>query len=244
MDMPNTSPKQDTTNENGRLSLLAVATDPVSNKIIQIIIDAVNARLKIYQVDNTGAAVSGFGSIVAAISDFFGTNKDAKFRKAVLRVDDGSGGFYNKYSNIFCTDVEGSDLGGSGGGAGLFTIVSMHGDYIVGTPLGGGSNVNIARDVKLRNSITSETIDSVTYSYDYSNSGVYVAALGAANAQYCNRLATWNSGANTEHQDITPRYLSGDVIFAAQVPNTGVTVSGTPVIWQEVTNRAWSQATY
>lgn len=101
---------------------------------------------------------------------------------------------------------------------------TVNGDYWVCTAVVGGATVNVAKPYKLRNSITSATIDGNAWTYAYTNT--------------VERTAT--SGSYSEYQRISPRVLANDLIFAA---NIGATATGvTSVLWQDlnVNGCAWS----
>lgn len=65
----------------------------------------------------------------------------------------------------------------------------------------------IAKNAKLRNSVSSETIDSVAYSYAYGASSPYT---------YVSRKATW-SGGGPEFQVIVPRFIGGDEVWVIEI---------------------------
>jgi hypothetical protein len=96
--------------------------------------------------------------------------------------------------------------------------------------------VRVAKNYKLRNSITSATIDGNSWSYAYTSS--------------VKRTAT--SGSYSEYQRVSPRYLPGDEIWYLPVANADigsmVSVSdsigsaGTPITFLDcnVDSRAWA----
>lgn len=101
-----------------------------------------------------------------------------------------------------------------------FTLVSVQGDYITATNNITSASTLIAKPFKLRNSITTQTIDGVVYNYSYTSS--------------VQRTAT--TSGYTEYQRVVERYLVGDIIWADRPSSTGVTVSSTPLAWMD-TNR-------
>lgn len=123
----------------------------------------------------------------------------------------------------------------SGDSAGVavqpMTVVSHSTEHIVCTDVS-GSTVNIAKPEALRfplGGTNSRTIGGVTYtftSYNTTNQTRHVA---------------WAGG--TEDQVIVDQYLASDVIWAAQVQSTGVSVSGVPLIYLDVNvgARAWAR---
>lgn len=120
--------------------------------------------------------------------------------------------------------------GGSGANAQLFTIANVatdiHGDYYDCTPIGGGATVKVAKPFKLRNSITTETIDGVAYAYTYSSP---VARTSVGNGI-------------SESQVIIPRFLNGDFILALNIGSSNAKVTGQPTISLfDISNdgRAW-----
>ena len=117
-------------------------------------------------------------------------------------------------------------LGGSGGtptGATVAggTFVSDGGDYIVVTPSAGGSNVNVAKPPKLRCSITTDTQIDGTGVHTYTYNAVIVGGVIVAYT----RTNTWNSGINSETEDITPAYLVGDLVYYINMPTINMPVS-------------------
>lgn len=107
-----------------------------------------------------------------------------------------------------------------------FTIVSISGDYVTATNNATSVSTNIAKPFKLRNSITTQTIDGTAWSYTYTSTVQRTAAA----AGY------------SEYQRVSERYLVGDIIWADLPSATGVTVSGTPLIWMDTNRdgRQWS----
>ena len=75
--------------------------------------------------------------------------------------------------------------------------------------------VRIAKTAKLRNSITSETIDGTTFSYTYGASSpyTYVARLASA---------TISGSSYSEYQVVVPRYLDKDEVWAMEVNNSDI----------------------
>jgi len=118
-----------------------------------------------------------------------------------------------KFPNGSVTDNGGGSVSvafTSGGGVAMYRLKSVQGDYLTcrtwdGTTEG-GTDVFIAKNYKLRNSITSQVIDGVTVNYTYTTTVERDATIGA----------------NTETQIIVPRYLSDDLIFAIYSETTGV----------------------
>jgi hypothetical protein len=116
-------------------------------------------------------------------------------------------------------------------GVQMYRYKSQSGDYVVcrtwdGTTEG-GSDVNIAKPMKLRNSITSAVIDAVTVTYSYPTTVTRVATISAT----------------TENQVIVPRYIVNDLIFAVD-SSGGTAISGTlqDKIDMNVDGRAWAKA--
>ena len=143
-----------------------------------------------------------------------------------------------------------SSSGGGGGGSaqiGRFQITDLtyiYGDYLIANDIDnrfGGGLFRIAKPWKLRNSITSATIDGTAFTYTYTTPverSVYVA--GPTLLAY---------------QRISPRYVLNDFVFATQVAGTNINggmlnvadvISGTPggalVNWLDmnIDARAWA----
>jgi hypothetical protein len=108
------------------------------------------------------------------------------------------------------------------------------------------SLVRVAKNAKLRNSITGETIDSVTWSYTYGASSPYASVARKA-------TATISGNSYTEYQVIVPRYLAGDEIWyipvangqiggVTSVPDTISSTAGANVVFMDINadGRAWA----
>jgi len=141
-------------------------------------------------------------------------------------------GFIYSDGNIVLTlknISDGESFGGDSATVQVYRYKSQQGDYVVCRTWDGSTegdtDVAIAKPMKLRNSITSATIDGVGVTYSY----------GASKVE---RTAT--IGAVTEDQVIVPRYLVNDLIFATS--STGGTgVSGQSKIDLNVDGRAWAK---
>jgi hypothetical protein len=125
----------------------------------------------------------------------------------------------------------------------MFAIKSLsNADYYVartwdGTSLG-TDDTYIAKPVRQRTSIGSESIDSVTVTYSSYTS---------------DNLRTASDGTNSEYQVVFPRFKiysstpasikDYSVILAVKPSNgTGISVSGTPVEWLEIAPaRVWAR---
>ena len=117
------------------------------------------------------------------------------------------------------------------GGVAQYRIKSVQGDYCTcrtwdGTTEG-STDVYVAKPYKLRNSITSATIDGVSVSYSYTSTVARTATISSTD----------------EDQVIVPRYLSNDLIYAVTSNYTGVSVSGTPLTLIDINadGRAWAK---
>ena len=123
----------------------------------------------------------------------------------------------------------------------MFLLKSVQGDYLTCRTWDGvnegSTDVYIAKDPRLRNSVTSEVLDGVTVSYSYTSTTI--------------RVASWtiDSVADEEIQHVVPHYLpdtdpeAGEVIFAVQTAHTGVTVGEVELIWLEMSNgKAWARS--
>jgi hypothetical protein len=148
----------------------------------------------------------------------------------------------------------GSGSGGGGGGnaglqTGRFQITNLsyiYGDYLIAADIDGrfgspGGLFRIAKNWRLRNSITALTIDGTAFTYTYTTTverSVYI--IGPTFLAY---------------QRISPRYVINDWIYATQVANTGINggmtneadvLSATPGIdlvnWLDmnIDGRAWA----
>lgn len=116
-----------------------------------------------------------------------------------------------------------------------FTLVTMGFDTLLCTAPGSSEQIYVAKSTLLRNSITTETLDSILHTYSYAQSRVQRTAAV--------------SGAGTEAQVIVPRFKTGDSIYAAQL-ETPVALSHNPaaatvtVEWIDanIDGRAWSNS--
>jgi hypothetical protein len=112
-------------------------------------------------------------------------------------------------------------------------ILDMHPDYWVGVSTTTSATVAIAKNQSLRNSITTETIDSVVYAYTYQTTGTFAFVTRRLNF-------TLNGVAQQEFQVIVPRYLSTSIIKARRMA-TGINdLSSNPILWQEESGREWA----
>jgi hypothetical protein len=108
------------------------------------------------------------------------------------------------------------------------TLVSHAGDYLVCEDAN-EVTVLVAKSPALRYSVDSETIDGVTISYTYPDTGATQR-----------RTASWSGG--SEDQVIVPRYIMGRKIFARRVLDSGVTVSDNELEWLEhQDSHAWAK---
>lgn len=136
--------------------------------------------------------------------------------------------------------------GGNGGGSTIkmYRLIEEKANHIVchtwdGTAEGSDS-VLIAKPYKLRNSITSALIAGETIDYTYVTSG---------STAYHTRDA--DDGTNVETQVVIPYFLpkttspaySGDLIYAADVSHTGVTVDDVELTKIDINAdaRAWAR---
>jgi hypothetical protein len=91
-----------------------------------------------------------------------------------------------------------------------YRLKSVQGDYLTcrtwDGSTEGGTDVFIAKNYKLRNSITSQVIDGVTVDYTYTTTVERVAEIATAE----------------ETQVVVPRYLANDLIYAIASNATGV----------------------
>jgi hypothetical protein len=161
-----------------------------------------------------------------------------------LRLQPGRGYKVRHTTSGTILDIEG--LGGSVGPqlkVKQFRVTDIKGDYLVcrewnGTTEG-GTDINIAKPYKLRNSITSEKIDGLTINYSYAPS--FVSRTASA------------TGYTSETHIVNPPWLKknvadgfgGDIVYAVKSDNgTGVAVGGVAVEYVAVDDgRAWAKVT-
>lgn len=155
-----------------------------------------------------------------------------------LTIEEVDGGPSVAFDTLIVPNGSLTDNGGgeaqltfNAGGVSQYRIKSVQGDYYTcrtwdGTTEG-GSDVYVAKPYKLRNSITSESIDGVTVSYSYASTVARTATISSVD----------------EDQVIVPRYLSNDIIYVATSNYTGVSVSGTALtlIDMNCDGRAWAK---
>ena len=153
-----------------------------------------------------------------------------------LHVADGNAVLELKRS---AAEEQGSESGTAS--VAMFLLKSVQGDYLTcrtwdGTNEG-EDDVYIAKDPRLRNSVTSEVLDGVTVSYSYTSTTI--------------RVASWtiDGVADEEIQHVVPHYKpdpdagEGEVIFAVKTDHTGVTVSTVELTWLELSNgKAWARS--
>lgn len=91
-------------------------------------------------------------------------------------------------------------------------------DYFLTT-----EGIAVAKPYKLRNSISQEIIygTTVKFTYPHNPNG---GGPSTDSLAYLYRVASIGSGSNTttENQGVNPQYLSGDIIYAIQMDDTGV----------------------
>lgn len=120
----------------------------------------------------------------------------------------------------------------AGGAVTLYTVITvdMAGNYLVCRPDGGAGDgsddINVAIQPELRNTIASQVIDGETWNYSYSGQS---------------RTATLSGGSYAETEEITPRFLEGDVVPVTRCTNTGVTVGGVGLQYISITGREWAK---
>jgi len=121
-------------------------------------------------------------------------------------------------SGVIVVSVSGATVTTSG----FTSTAGSSGSYTFGT------NVAIAKPPKLWCSITGDTQIDGSGAHTYTYNSITVGGVIVAYT----RTNTWNSGANTQTEDITPAYLVGDLLYAIGMPvvNMPITVgSGTTV---------------
>lgn len=133
------------------------------------------------------------------------------------------------------------------GGPLMYRIKSVEDDYLVcrtwnGTSEG-GSDVNVAKQYKLRTSISSENIFGTSHTYTYSNYASVTNVDGSGGSGSGNRVRHDDDGSTTEDQMVIPIWNLNDIIFAAAA-TTGVTVGGNDVgLIQQSDSRQWAYLT-
>lgn len=90
----------------------------------------------------------------------------------------------------------------------------------------GSSDITVAKPPEMRG-ISSETLDSVSISYDYDGDTTYTT-----------RTASWSGG--SEDQGIVPRFASSNTEIWATQPDGGTGVSSVTWIDINVAARAWA----
>jgi hypothetical protein len=119
-----------------------------------------------------------------------------------------------------------------GGGETLYTLVGFHFNYLVCRPDNGfgPTDIVVALEPQLRDTIASETIGGEGWDYDS-----YDATDQSRDATY---------GTTVEHQFITPRFLPGNRIPVRRCVNTGLAASGTRGLYVEWAGVAVAGAGY
>ena len=117
----------------------------------------------------------------------------------------------------------------------LYKEVSVQGDYITchtwdGT-IEGSDPIYIAKPVRLRNSLTTETVLSVSHSYTY------------ATGPDSNNKYRFNSSAeNIDLELVTPAWIVGEIISAVSVPTGVVDGSSNPINLLMLDSPKWESA--
>jgi hypothetical protein len=88
----------------------------------------------------------------------------------------------------------------------------------------GGTDVTVAKNHKLRNSIASAVIDGVTVNYTYPTTTTRIASIGAS----------------SESQVVVPRYIVNDIVFVTS-PSGGTGVSSVSKLDINADGRAWAK---
>ncbi|MGN6553247.1 MAG: hypothetical protein ACTHLW_05950 [Verrucomicrobiota bacterium] len=141
-------------------------------------------------------------------------------------------------SSVQLIQVQFGAGGGGAAGVELFRLKTMYSDVMLCTRVSDSIDYYVAKPYKLRNSIASETIEAVNYTYAY-------------DVSYTER--TQSGGGITEAQVVIPYFLPingtypGDEIRATPIPSTSmIKIPGTPntmvnVTWLDLNldGRAW-----
>ena len=120
--------------------------------------------------------------------------------------------------------------GGAGGQFQLFRLKSIEADYLTchkwdGTEDGEeDEDIRVAKRHEIRNSIPSEILDGVSYTYTY-------------NADTVHRTA--NDGSRDISQLVVKPFIIDDPIWAVQCDHTTVFVDGEELEWMDTSNRVW-----
>lgn len=100
----------------------------------------------------------------------------------------------------------------------------------------GSETFYVAKPHELRGSLSSESIDSNTYSYSYTGGANYLKRTASV---------TISGVTTTEKQDIVPRYAVNSIIVAGEVVGTGVDdpdSNDITLIDLNISARAWCRA--
>lgn len=116
----------------------------------------------------------------------------------------------------------------------MYKLKSIQGDYLTCLTWDGGTagteDVYIAKNYKLRNSISSATINGELITYSYGQDHVTRTAV--------------DTNGHEETQTVIPYYLVGDIIIAANVAPSMLAADLSQILWQDlnVDARAWTSS--
>ena len=205
----------------------------------QAYLDAENESIVLRNLDDTGAVIPTLPQVRMNLVDLqYADQVSGKAIEAIFRRVHFGGqrcyGLFTIPESDATDDGHGSAIEDLYIGPTMMVLVSYnqdqtHGDYLLCTPPGGGSNVKVAVEPQLQTGITTETTpDGNVWSY---------AVLAAQK-----RSATCTSGSSvgtvlTEY--ITPPFIAGNIIPVQACVNPGVTVGGVTLRMVALTGRNW-----
>src|SRR5438552_15923557 len=136
-------------------------------------------------------------------------------------------------SNFVLTLARSADGSGSGSVARMYRLKSVQDDYVTVRSWNGADegsqDIQLAKEYKLRCSLTGETIFGITHTYSY-----------ATGPDSLNKQRTNNDGTNTETEIIVPPWTLNEIVFALPV-RTDVLLSGSNLPLLILRNAQWAK---
>jgi len=204
------------------LSLGASAGENVAGSVTVSEVDGTPSVTNVTQIKFPAGTVTNDGGGVVSIAVGTITVEESDGTPSVASVSK------IKFSGATVTD-DGSGIVtvAASGLLQMYRLKSVQGDYITcrtwdGTTEG-GSDVYLAKPMKLRNSITAATISGASVTYSYTNTVTRVATISSTD----------------ETQVVVPRYLTDDLVFGMTCNATGV--SGKNILDINADGRAWAK---
>lgn len=129
--------------------------------------------------------------------------------------------------------LSGSSGGGGGGGI-PFQLKSVQGDYVTAWGWNGSAfaspDIYLAKEYKLRNSLTAETIFGVAHAYSY-----------ASGPDSDNVYRTNSDGTNSQTEIVSPPWVAGEIVYASNCNTLVLDGGGNPITWLMERTCLWAK---